>query len=304
MGTLPGFDAVTLAEYFKGVFTTKIKTNIAQAIISNGHSVLEISTHLDALSDMLKVALTPEMDEYGIGMVQFNIHSINVPENDPAVITLKAALAKRTEMGILGFNYHQERSFDVMQTAAGNEGSAGGVMGAGMGMGMGMAMGGPIGGALSQITPLIQPGGGMGGASFSELTCPSCKTHNALGTRFCSKCGSNLELSNEPEKALITCDKCGTQVPHGSKFCPNCADEINPCPDCGEDNKKGAVLCRSCGKLFPVPCPKCAEPVSPKSKFCNSCGCKLTPSCINCGSDVTASDKFCHNCGHPQDPKL
>ena len=28
VGTLPGFDAATLAEYFKGVFTTKIKSNI------------------------------------------------------------------------------------------------------------------------------------------------------------------------------------------------------------------------------------------------------------------------------------
>ena len=73
------------------------------------------------------------MEDYGVGLAQFNIHSINVPEDDSAVITLKAALARRTEMGLLGTNYQQQRSFDVLETAAGNEGTAGGVMGAGMG---------------------------------------------------------------------------------------------------------------------------------------------------------------------------
>ena len=302
VGTLPGFDAATLAEYFKGVFTTKIKSNIAQAIIKNGHSVLEISTHLEELSEMLKVSLAPEMDEFGVGLAQFNIHSINVPENDPAVISLKAALAKRTEMGILGFNYQQERSFDVLQTAAGNEGNAGGVMGAGMGMGMGMAMGGPIGGAFAQMAPIIQPAGLMGGSGGAPATCPSCNTANPPGTRFCGKCGTNLEGSSKVVKAGITCDKCGTTIPRGSKFCPNCADEVNPCPECGEDNDKNAAKCRSCGSALPIQCPKCAAPVASDSKFCNSCGTKMIPTCAKCGTDLVAGAKFCNNCGHPQNP--
>ena len=295
VGTLPGFDVATLADYFKGVFTTKIKSNIAQAIINNGHSVLEISSHLETLSEMLKVSLAPEMNAFGIGLVQFNIHSINVPEDDPAVITLKAALAKRTEMGILGFNYQQERSFDVMQTAAGNEGSAGGVMGAGLGMGMGMAMGG----GCAQMTPFSQPGGWSGTAS---ATCLNGNTPNPPGTWFCGKCGANLDASKKIIKVGITCKKCKTNISRGSKFCPNCADEINPCPECGEDNDKSAEICRSCGKTLPMPCPKCASLVAPNFKFCNSCGSKLTPSCVKCGSDISVGAKFCNNCGCPQTP--
>lgn len=157
VGTLPGFDVDTLGEYFKGVFTTKIKTEIANSIIRMGVSVLEITTHLEDLSNMLKNALAKEMDEYGIKLTQFNIHSINMPEDDPAVISLKTALAKKTEMGILGFNYQQERSFDVLQTAAGNEGNAGGVMGAGLGLGMGVGMGGVMGQTMTQVAaPLSQ----------------------------------------------------------------------------------------------------------------------------------------------------
>ena len=54
-------------------------------------------------------------------------------------------------MGIVGFNYQQERSFDVMQTAAGNEGTAGSVMGAGMGLGMGLGIGTPLAANFSQV---------------------------------------------------------------------------------------------------------------------------------------------------------
>lgn len=171
VGTLPGFDTDTLSDYFKGVFTTRIKTEIANAIVRTGQSVLEISTQLESLSSLLKSSLSADVAEYGVALSQFNIHSINVPEDDPAVRTLKAALAKRAEMGIVGFNYHQERSFDVMQTAAGNEGTAGALMGAGLGVGMGVGMGPALGQAFTQMTQQVNPAAAM--------TAPAAPTHGA-----------------------------------------------------------------------------------------------------------------------------
>lgn len=156
VGTQLDLSVTTLAEYFRGVFMTRIKTGIANAIIRKGQSVLEITTELEALSDMLKQSLAADIAEYGIELSQFNIHSINVPEDDPAVKTLKAALAKRAEMGIVGYNYQQERSFDVLQAAAGNEGTAGGVMGAGLGLGIGAAMGVPMGQTFSSLSKNLQ----------------------------------------------------------------------------------------------------------------------------------------------------
>ena len=159
VGTLKSFSIDTVAEYFKGVFITRIKTCIATAIVTNGQSVLEISTQLDALSKMLSTALAPEMSEYGIGLSQFNIHSINIPDTDPSLVKLKTALAKRAEMGIVGYNYQQERSFDVMQTAAGNEGTAGSVMGAGLGLGLGVGIGSPLGQTFNGIAQNVQVSG-------------------------------------------------------------------------------------------------------------------------------------------------
>lgn len=291
VGTLPGFDVETLANYFKGVFTTKIKTGIANAIIKNGKSVLEISTELEILSNLLREAMAPDMDEYGVSLAQFNIHSINVPEDDPAVKTLKAALAKRTEMGLLGYNYQQERSFDVMQTAAGNEGTAGGVMGAGLGMGMGMGMGVPMGAAFGQLTPNLQAGGG------APAVCPKCSATNPPGTRFCGSCGGGI---GQTPAATMTCDKCGTAVPKGSRFCPSCADPVNACPSCGEDNANNAVACRSCGKGMPTSCSNCNAAVPEGARFCPECGNKTTLACVKCGTDLAPGAKFCNSCGAPQ----
>jgi membrane protease subunit (stomatin/prohibitin family) len=296
VGTLPGFDVATLSEYFKGVFTTKIKTGIANAIIKNGQSVLEISTQLEVLSDMLKESLAAEMDEYGVGLAQFNIHSINVPEDDSAVITLKAALARRTEMGLLGTNYQQQRSFDVLETAAGNEGTAGGVMGAGIGMGMGMGMGVPMGGAFAQLTPQMQAT-----TAAPQSVCPKCNAQNSSGTRFCGNCGSNLAtFSSGAQRTSITCDKCNTQVAKGARFCPNCADPINACPTCGEDNPANAIRCCKCGLAMPTDCSNCKTLITAGSKFCPECGMKTSRSCNKCEAELIAGAKFCSNCGEPQ----
>lgn len=51
----------------------------------------------------------------------------------------------------LGYTYQQERQFDVMEKAAGNEGSAGAMMGAGMGLGMGLGVGNVMGAQMGQI---------------------------------------------------------------------------------------------------------------------------------------------------------
>nr|WP_052170929.1 SPFH domain-containing protein [Massilia sp. JS1662] len=151
VGTLPGFDTETLSDYLRGLLTTRIKTDIANAILGSGLSVLEIAPRLDDLSNALEASLAAEIAEYGIALTQFNIHSINMPEDDPAVQTLKSALARRAEMGIVGFDYQQQRRFDVLETAAANEGSAGTLMGAGVGLGLAPALGQAFAQAAQQV---------------------------------------------------------------------------------------------------------------------------------------------------------
>jgi len=169
VGTLRGFDVATLNEYFSGVLTTKIKRLIASTIIEKQIPVLEISPRLEELSQELFTRLSGDLDEYGLTLTQFNIKSINVPEDDPAVISLKAALAKRAELGILGFTYQQDRSFDVLEAAAANEGAAGGAIGLGLGLGVGFGIGPAVGqmaaDSMMPATPANQSGSATGSAA-------------------------------------------------------------------------------------------------------------------------------------------
>jgi thiol:disulfide interchange protein DsbD len=75
--------------------------------------------------------------DYGLKVSHFDVMSISAQENDPAFERLSLAKVKKAEMDIVGYNYVQERSFDVLRDAASNPGAAGTMMGAGMGLGMG-----------------------------------------------------------------------------------------------------------------------------------------------------------------------
>ena len=148
VGTLPSFDGESLNNYFKGIFIRKTKTLISETIIQKKISVLDISMYLDEISDSLRNLFAEELDQYGIEVVRFDVMSISVPEDDPSVISLKAALARKAELGILGSNYQQVRSFDVLEAAAKNEGTTGAFVGMGLGTGLGGAM-----------NPMAQPSG-------------------------------------------------------------------------------------------------------------------------------------------------
>lgn len=88
-------------------------------------------------------------------------------------------------MGILNYNYQQERTFDALERAAGNDGG-GGVMGAGIGLGMGVNLGGvfgqAMGGALQNISP----------STSANAACPSCGMSLSSGANFCPGCGEKI----------------------------------------------------------------------------------------------------------------
>jgi membrane protease subunit (stomatin/prohibitin family) len=288
VGTTQVFDQESLRRVFKGVFLTKAKDTIAQYVINKKISVLEISAYLEELSAHLMEKITPSMAEYGIKLLNFNVNDVSVPENDPAVVQLKSALAKKAEMNILGYDYTQKRSFDVMEGAAKNPGGAGGVMGAGIGLGMGVGMGVPMGQSMGGMAQGLDTG--------ATTKCPNCGAMVSSGKKFCPDCGK--PMSSGTQKGPITCDKCGFPISPTAKFCPNCGDPYNPCPKCGTDLPRNATQCGKCGYVLPNPCPFCGTPLDrPGLKFCPACGKSLTKKCPACQTDNDPSAKFCLNCG-------
>ena len=289
VGTMPAFQRAQVNSYFRGLILTHAKTVISQYIISDKLSILEISAHLNQLSDVLREQMIPLLDEFGLKLINFFVNSINTPEEDPAVQRLKAALAKRAEMSILGYTYQQERSFDMLQTAAGNEGGPqSAMMGAGMGLGLGVGLGNVVGPAMSQVGANLQPG-------TNGPKCPKCNTMNQPAAKFCVECAEPL---NQPGKEIIVCSICSAKTVKPSKFCSNCGRSFTCCPKCGADNPDSASTCSSCNISLPVKCRKCGTSVSAGVRFCPNCGQNMVKQCAECGVVVTPGTKFCANCGH------
>ncbi len=164
VGTKTGFDRARLRSYLQGVVQTKAKDIIAHSLVERKVPILHLGAHLNELSDALKAGIAAEIERFGLKLDTFYVTSISAVDDDPAVQKLKMALAESASRNIQGYTYQQERSLDVMQSAASNEGSAGGVMGAGIGLGMGMNVGGAIGGAMGGVAANLAPAPTPGGA--------------------------------------------------------------------------------------------------------------------------------------------
>lgn len=285
VGTMPFFNTKTLTDYFKGLYITRVKDRVSSCLVKSRISILEINSHLDDISSELERQLREEFAEYGIHVASFYVNDISVPENDPAVKQLKAALAKRAEMDILGYNYQQERTFDTLNTAAGNTGAAGTVMGAGMGVGMGFGMGGAMGSAMGGMEKVMT-------TREETKKCPSCGATIGASLKFCPECGADTKkVTVEPE---LKCAACGAAFRKGTKFCPECGRKINACSSCGGDLPDGETLCPTCGQKL---CPACGKALQANAKFCLECGHSLVKKCAACGAELPDKSKFCPHCG-------
>lgn len=214
VGTLPAFTVSTLTQHFKGIILSVAKSAIAKYLIQKEIPLLQISMYLEEISEHLQEALQNKLGMYGVKLTNFAVASINTDESDPAVARLRRALAERAEMDIVGFNYQQRRSFDVMETAAGNEGAGAmqaGMLGAGVGMGLGVGLGQNMSTQMSQVNQSTLPG------SF----CPKCGAAVPPGSKFCTQCGQSLQ-----SPAGVTCPQCHTVSPAGTRFCSHCGHQL------------------------------------------------------------------------------
>lgn len=222
VGTLPSFTKNDIMRYFRGVYVSRVKDAISSYIVERKVGVLEINMYLDELSEFLRDRIGPVMSDYGIGLTSFYVNDISVPEDDPAVVSLKQALAKKAEMELIGYTYVQERSFDTLEGAATNPGSAASdFVGAGLGLGMGFGMGGAVGGAFGDIARNLSVGP-------ASRVCPSCGASAPEGQRFCGNCGWEMAKGAPPVSpdAAGFCTECGTPLRAAMKFCGQCGSPV------------------------------------------------------------------------------
>lgn len=221
VGTMPEFSQAQLRSYLRGMILAIAKSAIAREIVRKRISFLEVSTQLVELSQAIRAALQVELADFGLRLVNFFVSSIHVAENDPSVVRLRDALSRRAEMEIIGYNYQQERSLDVLAAAAANEGASHALMDAGIGLAAGVAAGGAIGrgfGALADSlqTPAAQPVT-VPVAASGPTACSGCGADLAPADRFCSECGTPV---SPPARSF--CSGCGVEIKPSAKFCAAC----------------------------------------------------------------------------------
>ena len=159
IGNMTAFTSDKINEYFKGKMVAQLSSLLAEKISNERTSVLDINAQLVSMSEYCQEHLSQHFLQYGLQLIDFAFMSINIPQDDPSFKKLKEAIDKAAQLRIVGRDiYQMDRSFDVMEKVAANEGSMGNVANMGMGLGFGLNMGNQMGTIMGQnLNPNIAP---------------------------------------------------------------------------------------------------------------------------------------------------
>lgn len=262
VGTRADYTRDELVNFMRAKILEYVPDLLAKSMVDQQIGILKINTRLSDFSQIIKEKLLEHFAEFGLSLDNFSFSNINAPDEDLAAINEMKIQKKRDRLEAEGsaakmdiesaararmreregYTYQQEQSFQVMQSAAANEGTAATLMGAGMGLGMGVGVGGAVGTGMNAIAQNTI--GTMQTApvnSQQSNICSNCQTPNPASAKFCVNCGQKL-VSEEH------CPECGSVVVKGAKFCPNCGKKLSQvCANCGKELVSGAKFCLECG---------------------------------------------------------
>lgn len=209
--------------YFRSQFSQYIKSAIATYIKNSGEEILGICAAQDELAEKVSYSVGEAFYEYGIRLVNFSISAIDIPMDDPGRAKLEAAFVERRQQQILGYNWAQQQSAQIMHEMVKNQGD-GGMAAAGTGIGMGMAAAGMFHNLANQMFEPMKEASDMGQKRLNGKICPDCGMNNGPEARFCSGCGRPLGLKEQPRKMF--CSNCGKELEPEMRFCSNCGAQV------------------------------------------------------------------------------
>ena len=147
VGTRYEYSIYELKDYLLPLVERETKDAIAEEASSK--DVFNISTELNEISEKIKNNLKDKFNSYGINLRDFYVQSINILSTDPSFAKLKEAIAESASIRMKAkaveaseSGYKTERTLDVLEKLAGNEGGAASAFaGAGLGLGAGLNVG-------------------------------------------------------------------------------------------------------------------------------------------------------------------
>ena len=255
VGNKDTFTNKDLIANMRGIISSRVKDYISKIMILGSVSFFVMNAKIYDIGEMVQQQLQPVFEGYGLEIQSFNIETIDVPRDDYK--ELQAAKQRGAGRVAEGTTWDKEKMYEVLKTAAGNEGLSGNMMGAGMGLGMGAGMGIPMGQAMGSISNnVFGAGNANAGSPFGAFN----RTAEAPRT-------VNTQNSGKEVDARSFLNGQGAQAQAGGAFCPGCGQVASP----------GARFCSCCGHKLETKsfCPACGAETLPGAAFCSSCGAKL-----------------------------
>ena len=125
------------------------ETKDAIALEASSKDVFNISTQLNEISEKIQINLKIKFNSYGLNLRDFYVQNISILSTDPSFKKLKDAIAESASIRMKAeaveaseSGYKTERTLDVLEKLAGNEGGAASAFaGAGLGLGAGLNVG-------------------------------------------------------------------------------------------------------------------------------------------------------------------
>jgi len=143
-------DATKIRDYFIGEIVQSLVSHLGQMIAGGQASILQVAALTTQISQSAAKMISVEFSKFGVELVNFNIESINIPDEELKRIqdvfakTLEARELSKVE---LGGAFAQIKSFEVLGATAQNPGNnmVGTMLGAGIGLGAGFPIGQQMG---------------------------------------------------------------------------------------------------------------------------------------------------------------
>lgn len=150
VGTQSDLSDKKIREYFVAEIVQSLSRELAAFIARSGASILQVAAFLDQISQPAGDSIRNELARFGVELVNFNIESVNIPEDEIKAIQsvyIKSLEVRELSKHNVSGAFNAVKSFEVLNNAASNpaEGTMGAFLGAGLGLGAGLPLGQQLG---------------------------------------------------------------------------------------------------------------------------------------------------------------
>lgn len=262
-GRMGGYTIDRFAATVRGELLTVLKTHIADAIVAEKVSLLEIATRLETLSKAVERRLNERLEDFGVEAVHLNINDISVDADSQGRLlerqrkmntvldaqlqadaeyiiadrrldadvkrTERMAEAKAHERQVQGYTYQDEQYWATQQDFAKNPGI--------------------------MFRPGMMPPMGYPGMPYPNMMYPG----PVPGNQFYNPYGT--------PNAVTSCPQCGQPVQPNSAFCGMCGAKIQQ-PQQGQPAQQSHQYNQTAQSSK---CPKCGYPLTPRMSVCPNC---------------------------------